>query len=56
MEDIHKKIQSIADINLRIYDFSTFCRSVHGSVGCQRPSCWFEKFSSILSQYLERIK
>ena len=54
MEDIHRKFQSIADINLIIYDFSIFCVDVHGSVGCQKLACWFEKFSTILSQYLER--
>ena len=53
MEGICKKVQSIADINLRIYDFSNFCDYVHGPVGCRKPA-WFEIFSSILSQYLER--
>ena len=54
IENIHRKFQSIADINFRINDFSIFCGDVHGSVGCKKLASWFEKFSNILFQYLER--
>ena len=55
MENIDENIQSIADIHLKICDFSNFCANVHNSVGCQKPGCRFKIYCDILSNYLKRV-
>ena len=55
MENISKNILSIADINSKIWNFSSFCRQLHDTIGYQKQCCELKIYCNILSAFLENV-
>ena len=55
MENSHKNVQSIADIHLKMWDFSNFCIEIHDAIGCQKPSFELKIYCDVLSEFLKRV-
>lgn len=52
MENFKENIELVADMNASSWDFSNFCKQLHGMIWCKKEN--LQTFSDVLQTFLEK--